>query len=546
MRLPALSCRAFLRFSPRRHVAAVFPGVLLGIAAVPWGVAPGGGIVSSMRGDERAGAAIGRDTLATITTDTGAFAPGHKDFSRYTKVGLCLMAVQHALGVLQRPLAAQVFQDTAELMADTIGYGAVVPLARACGARFTIATTPPRDIRQLFELAVYERQLPLAQAALDTVLAWSRNAAPVVHAHDYYVAFQRYLEVGWTAPVDSLLARGVEERPADALFRIWIYQYYADALFKMPVDRAVREAALERVLRFAEAQSRLTLSLYTVEVGAWRELLPLEQEVSEDSIYKLAAHMQRALWRYRNTKEVASSRKWNPWGQWSLEKVIRNWFPHAVLYRVLNAGFEAPRLHARYWYPVPGHPASDTVIPVPGKVNVICHGGETVRLREWLAAFPSTQLAVTVVRPAEDKGVASVAPGAAIPQLFPTAAQEAEAWRWYEQEYLQLPVTVAVQVQHATWLPAPDGRRLWVDKLPFNQFWAHDTVDYLNRLQDSVYGSRPGDTPNNCVVVGRDGRIVYAQQDNKDYPNDVNDVLRWLLHGSPGSSRATGMTAGQP
>ena len=30
--------------------------------------------------------------LATITTDTGAFAPGHRDFARYDNPGLCRAA----------------------------------------------------------------------------------------------------------------------------------------------------------------------------------------------------------------------------------------------------------------------------------------------------------------------------------------------------------------------------------------------------------------------------------------------------------------------
>src|ERR1035437_3084756 len=52
------------------------------------------------------------DRLATITTDTGAFFPGHTSFPRYTVPSLCLAAAHNTLDVVQGTIAVRTHLDT--------------------------------------------------------------------------------------------------------------------------------------------------------------------------------------------------------------------------------------------------------------------------------------------------------------------------------------------------------------------------------------------------------------------------------------------------
>src|SRR5579863_8208592 len=76
--------------------------------------------------------------LATITTDTGAFAPGNRDFTRYDTPGLCLVAAVIVQAYSQRTLAATI-QASNNYWTDTVGAGETATVARACGVRFTLA-----------------------------------------------------------------------------------------------------------------------------------------------------------------------------------------------------------------------------------------------------------------------------------------------------------------------------------------------------------------------------------------------------------------------
>src|ERR1035437_7796607 len=72
--------------------------------------------------------------LATITTDTGAFAPGHRDFSRYDTPGLCLAAAKWTRHVLHRTLEAHdslfLLRETPER--DILGSGGTAAIAQTC------------------------------------------------------------------------------------------------------------------------------------------------------------------------------------------------------------------------------------------------------------------------------------------------------------------------------------------------------------------------------------------------------------------------------
>ena len=108
------------------------------------------------------------DSLAMITTDTGAFAPGYKDYSRYLIPELCVAAARNAGDVMTRPLATQIWLATIRDYApeqDSLPTR-VSQIARACGAHFTVEKTDEENLPALFNLALLERNDSLARAVL--------------------------------------------------------------------------------------------------------------------------------------------------------------------------------------------------------------------------------------------------------------------------------------------------------------------------------------------------------------------------------------------
>ena len=142
--------------------------------------------------------------LAGITTDTGSFALGHQEFSRYTTPLSCVAAATWASQAARMNAAVRTILDTLQdASADTIGLGEVRRVAQACGARFTLANTEAKYWPALFQLAwaaqndsfahaVFTRMvqtLPpparLAQAipTLDIVFGGALPGSGVVHPH---------------------------------------------------------------------------------------------------------------------------------------------------------------------------------------------------------------------------------------------------------------------------------------------------------------------------------------------------------------------------
>lgn len=499
--------------------------------------------------------------LSTITTDTGAFAPGHREFSRYGTIGLCLAAAHVAQGKFQHTLAAQAVGDT--LVDDTIGLGGAAQVARACGARFTIANTPAREFPDLFELALAEQNSELAQAALAQLVAH----APTADARNdlWTYGLESYLRVGWRAVADTLMVqvdtRGPSARRAQlAMHRDLQYEYeWKEA------DTVRYRAESQRLLGLTETAPIVKdVASYRAEVQGFEGVMKRIVWEGRDSVSALALRAKRALSKYADTPAVTTWWGWRPWPSLSADQVIDSLAPawYAFLHR--GGGGMAPRLRADYWFPAPGAPASDTVRPVRGKVNLICQGraitddrsGMTLKdydmaaqIRRWLAQYGADQLDVTIVR----RGVGSIDQhtrafeGA---KLFPSPALEAHAWQWYEHDYAYLPVTVAVQMDTAITLPVPDSLLKDVGMLQFNDFWLNDPTwrDWALRnfktskaaMEGIRPDKRPGEMPGMCVVIGRDGTIVYADISNQRDRYNTGAALRWqFAPHTPLSSAAT-------
>ena len=484
--------------------------------------------------------------VATITTDTGAFAPGWRDFSRYTDVGQCLVAAKDQYERGQRSLAARQRGDVADIYMDTVGVGATVPIARACMARFTMATTPQRDWDRLFELALYARDSKLALAVLNAQLARARPRAAMPHVRAVPDSVGRYTEAmeafyshGWPQAAESL-ASDIDTRLPDYLdLRVRVAHEALERALQNSEDTATLHAASDRVLRLTHApQSYLPMQYYFAELNAWaaRYLLPAVW-LHADSMLAVAAQEKESISRLRFTDTLvlgipaypgsANPNHWMDFPNFPLTTVLtaEGGPPEWLTWRLRGGGGVAPRLTAAYWFPPPGRPASDTVWPVPGKVNLLCTGGKfgdvddgftqhrlAVLARSVLKQYGTDQLAVALVFPAG--GYDYVGEGwDTHDQWFGTRAEEAAALRWYVQTYEGLPVTVAVQARNDQWLPPPDSRRLTQTRMQFNTFFASDpdvrVWEHYNGI-DTTFGNRFGETPDACVIVGRDGMVRNA------------------------------------
>ena len=136
------------------------------------------------------------DSLATITTDTGAFAPGHRDFARYDTPGLCLAAAHWANRVLERTLAAQALHDTvyhsASQLIQPAGVSAVAKACYADQKRVAMTGRQTGDLPTRVALALMAQDDSLAHAlatrwiALGSTLA-AQNAIRLQLIEGYYM-----------------------------------------------------------------------------------------------------------------------------------------------------------------------------------------------------------------------------------------------------------------------------------------------------------------------------------------------------------------------
>ena len=504
--------------------------------------------------------------LATITTDTGAFAPGHHDFSHYNTPGLCRAAAVGALEGFQNSLAAQRIGDSLWSFGmgkgDTIGVGATAPIARACGAHFTLANTLPREHADLFLLALDEQNDALAYAVLSALL--TQVSTPQARDDTLSFAMEAMLGRGRLTMAESLATLVDAQQP--------------------PIDRAARLELHYRLERYLEGEQQediqsdtsrfryeleqvIALSIqerdYIPVLRSYQFLMsPLILEGARPDpprALRLAQRAQNDLQRFTQADQERVHERYIGWGKLSLQGVIDTLIPLDTVYKrfVHDTGsMLAPRLHAQYWFPPPNHAASDTLRPLFGHVNLLIYGGtpgeddfegnnlqfggtQGRRFRRWLAMYDTAGLAITIVRAAPDRdrdlGYAPLALRArggggsssnASAQLFQSLQTEAGLWRWYYQEYERLPVTVAFQVRQEQWLPPPDGRR-----------FAESGIQFLQLLRPgSHYEQMSSDSdaphPGWCAIVGPDGRLLYrstdAQPDGCD-SKTLEILFRWLF-----------------
>jgi hypothetical protein len=495
--------------------------------------------------------------LATITTDTGAFAPGEQDFTRYDTPGLCLVAARHLHDLAQRTLAVKLARQ-AHYDIDTMGAGRTAVVVRRCGAHFTLArATTAQDTSDLFVLALFEQNDTLAQTVVAGVVA---QAATSAQRHASWAwAYQRYRWHYSLAAAEALLAQVDAEGPSALSLQMQLHFFHLNFANEVGDTVGVRQE-IARVLALVQAardpQDRFIA--YNIAAKTFQRQMEISAHAHPDSLPEIATQAKEILSRWSH-EDQQCPKSWKgcvasftDWKKLTQAQVLDTLAPTWTTFRWAQTRSPAPRVHADFWFPPLGRPNTDTVRPVPGKVNLICFGAvvtgeddknfgtglgsttgsdfttnfeQSLNIRHWLAQYGAAGLEVTIVhrvQGAPGKGVTDWQSGV----WTQSAADGARRWQWADQVYDQLPVTVAVQVQHRDgWLPAPDGR------------WVHqDTIQFLKDILATNLALATWPEQNkNCAVIDRDGTVLYRiGQHNEEVKGfgEVDDILAWLFKGS--------------
>jgi hypothetical protein len=175
--------------------------------------------------DAARGASPLPSALAAITTDTGDFAPGHRDFSRYATPTWCLLAVQQDQATRRNPLSTQTALDTLDLVVgrprleDTL-FARVARVARACTAQFPVAKTGPNELSALYMVAVVARDDALTDAVLRQLLTLAPTDAVRLDLLVWAIEQEITAQPTRVAAADSLMAQLDARGEAAAVARL--------------------------------------------------------------------------------------------------------------------------------------------------------------------------------------------------------------------------------------------------------------------------------------------------------------------------------------
>jgi hypothetical protein len=405
--------------------------------------------------------------LATITTDTGAFAPGHRDWSRYTTLEMCLAAVVHTRDVLRRSIEAQAAADLLSRTPerDTLPREAV-QIARACGRRFTLAQVAPKDLDLLFTLALYANDDSLAHAT------WERRVAAATTDSARAEILSETLQ-GYLAAEPARLSATADV--VDRLDALGPSALMARLRARYALQTFCLTAGQWACLRHAAEQSvTLAQDLPTAAFSAggsyvtWAAFQAIARQMmlhAPDSVPVLAKRLRQFATRPGYAHYLQQC---NPRSAGCLTMLAGPPRPFDLL-AALDLGSDtarrtvAPQVQAAYWFPAAGR---DTVHPAPGMVSIVVQVPANcfvwigliegycdhvyAAVRSWLATYGAEHVDVTmVVTPVrgqfEDDPMSS--------------ADAARRVRWFFQTHLRLPVTVAVRPAPVEQqMPAPDRR----------------------------------------------------------------------------------------
>ena len=443
------------------------------------------------------------DGLAHITTDTGDFAPGHRDFARYATPLQCLAAARTELQYRRRTRAAQLSADSVRFVApegDTVPVP-VTRVARACGARFltppAVASAAPAMLPELLTLAFFTQNDTVVARVIDRQLA----DAPTDSTRQ---------AVRLTAVGAALQAEPARIRLADSLVDFVDAQY--------PHELVVRMAAHQLLLRDAERQfdrvrfRREVTRILSLAQGmtsadalrggggivldTYRSLMLLTFVEHPDSMRVIAHEGQQTFQRPVFTTWLMQRTFGHPTASPDSMFV---WLAPSYSGAVIDGRRTFP-LHAQHWFSADG----DTVQPAPGAISLViyphydCYHQNLAmkhyweqceqtfaRLAQWQRQYKAAGLHSVVVLATTHNALYS--------GLQSPAAQAMHLAR-YVREFYHLPVPVAVQQGQFT-------------QLPPLQYFFEQPSEFVTQYQQ-LTGSRP--SSDLAMLTDRDGHLLYA------------------------------------
>ncbi|HXC24488.1 MAG TPA: hypothetical protein VNU46_01135 [Gemmatimonadaceae bacterium] len=482
--------------------------------------------------------------LATVTTDTGEWAPGHRDWTRYTDPLLCLEAARLTREVLRGGLAVRAGYDTLQYMPeqDTLP-AAVAVTARACGTRFfKIAGTAESSLPVLFELALLARNDSLAHAVVARRIALTRTDTARWQVMLWAIGGYVGAEPARVLAAEALVAQ-LDQRDSAALLARQSAHVMMKGLGLMMYDPARIRREDDSVIALSSRMKTKELIGDTIGVGAkalvdsWVHEFGLAYIWYPDSLPMLAQRLQEV---YRTPEIqrylICVANKICPaiWPNgynippdvifWPVHQVISKFEPWEVSdLGSWNARSGSPdtgnltrrRLPAVYWFPATD---GDSVQPEPGKVTLIiddltwnclnseeqnvwindCDRDKIARMRSFLWHYGKAGLTVTVV-----KAIHADSMNVRLHTPMPSDTV-ARIYGWFVRDVLHLPVSLAVDtVSKMLQLPAPDGRMWYRYEQAGGSVW-DDGFSSRN-----AFGSAEGLVWRGAMLFDRDGRLLW-------------------------------------
>ena len=450
------------------------------------------------------------DSLSTINTDTGVFAPGPASFARFTVPGLCRAAALYTSTVQRQSRAAQEILDTIRQTAparDTLPSQAIT-LARTCASRFTVQGTPAAELPDLFALALQGGNDTLAQAVVRRQLALATS--PAERAPVFMAAIGGYLSAEPSrVPAAEAIGKQVDALgPAMQDVRLAVH----DSLLRFAessYDTVNMRQEAERIVALGrEIPTDFHQYAYDPVVDAYRALLEITFVEHPDSLRALATRVKEDLSRFPAGRHFPSDAAWTEqipnYKTASLDDVLHTIAPGDLEEAVLSPAPSA--LQASYRFPALSDRSSSTA-----SLSLVVYGGHGPCLGGisgysadnscgWaglgpgvytaLARYAALGLRITIV--VETSRIA-------LGTLPASVVANADTLRWYYQDYLKLPVAVAVVADSLQQLPAPDARLFpcVVDAWYICKDQSENARRYLDK-------NRP------VVLLGEGGKLLYA------------------------------------
>ena len=477
-------------------------------------------------------------SLAGITTDTGAFAAGHQEFSRYTSPLWCVDAATSASQTARSNLTTVGILDTLQdVAADTFGLGEVRRVAQACGARFTFANTEAKYLPALFQVAWAAQNDSLAQTVFTRMM---QTFLPPVRVLQAITTLDVVLDGGLPASSEVTRTSGdgaplLRTAPSlnDSMVQtiLQVIDQQGSLVTRTRIYERLREYAMVRhdTVGIQRYTAQVLMSARQLPVGTlvdsvlwsnrfqpvWRtyhDLLRNAYYHAPDSVHAIAQRAQQDLgaWQsYRPVSGIFRKADVIDFRQLSVAATINTLWPGHTRWDD-TARKVMPQLHADVWFG-PAHTAiartharmdSLAVPPIRGQVTFIMTGWvnantqsgarQATLVRRLLANYGAQGLVVTVMT--KTHGWINYGDyGRALEPL--SVAAEAEQIRSYYQDYQGLPVTVGIQVPHYTKRLPPDSRLVQVDSL-------HLAPPYCDV-----------DDARDCAqLVGRDGTVLWNEE----------------------------------